>query len=308
MTLIDDNDIKELRWIFWVIYNFLGSLIIYRGSLKHRLKFRRLVYFFTTKDGVHTLNGADANMCWVRYKPRLQAVDPIKLRKRAVVIIRPVCKKFPLGLFAKALGINEEQNTVDTGMLEQAIYSSDCSKGFTGSGCHLYKGFGSIGSKRLFQLVNRRYLTRAETSCIKGWKMLHAVSYSVRLLQQALQFLRLMKTEHSTWAVLYITVVGEASQLSGCFISKTDAIVAFYPFEGAVYIAVRLIFYSSDIFTGIVLFSFNNAYRRAINKEGIVYRPGAGWKFAHCYAQSRKQIELLNILHYPAGLDKFFVN
>ena len=59
------------------------------------------IHFLTLQDGVHPLNGADADLDVIGDIGAVQAANTVKLGKGAVVVIRRIGKEFPLRLLAQ---------------------------------------------------------------------------------------------------------------------------------------------------------------------------------------------------------------
>jgi hypothetical protein len=57
-----------------------------------------------------------------------------------------------------------------------------------------------------------------------------------------------------------------------------------------------------QVFAGAVALGFDHAHRLTGNEQHVIRRPGIGGVLAYCDAQTRRQVELLQILHDPAGL------
>ena len=79
VAFIHDNAVKELRRIFLVVHHLFGSLALCRNKLRKGFFLDRFVQFFALQDGVHSLNGADANLDIVWYVGTFQPADTVKL-------------------------------------------------------------------------------------------------------------------------------------------------------------------------------------------------------------------------------------
>ena len=79
VAFIHDNAVKELRRIFFIVHYFFGGFAFCRNKLRKGFFLSRFVQFFALQDGVHSLNGTDADLNIVWYVGTFQSADTIKL-------------------------------------------------------------------------------------------------------------------------------------------------------------------------------------------------------------------------------------
>ena len=308
VTLVDDDTVEKFRRIFLVVDHLFGRLAIRCGQFVKRSLLRRLVQLLPFQDGIHPLDGTDTHLHIVWQVRVLQPPHTVELGERSVVVIRPIGQKFPLRLLSQALGIHQEQHSVDLGIFQQTINCGDGGKRLACAGGHLNKRSGTVLTEGLLQIVDGRDLAIPEPGGVQGRKMLHVVAGGVILFQQFPQALWPMETEDAAGAVFLVFVIGKTSQLSRGFIGKPDAVVCLDPLEGTPGVPAGLRLSSGDIFSFFICLGLHNPDWDAIYKKRIIHRPGAGGKFPHRYAGSSHRIELPHILQNPTGLNESLIN
>ena len=181
MAFVNDNAVEEFRRILFVVNDFFRCFGICGNILVKRDFFRGFVQFLSFENGVHSLNGADADLHTVGNIRGLESMYAVNLRKRARIISRFIGKKLSFCLFAKAFGINEEKNTVHFAVFQKSVCGGNSSKSLSGTGSHLHQCFGTIVSKRSIKIFNCCNLTFAESRRIKFRETLHVIADGIGL-------------------------------------------------------------------------------------------------------------------------------
>ena len=101
MAFIDDDAVEKLRGILFVIDDLFCGLCVGSGLLEEGFFLCGFIHFLALQDGVHPLNGADADLDVIGDIGAVQAANTVKLGKGAVVVIRRIGKEFPLRLLAQ---------------------------------------------------------------------------------------------------------------------------------------------------------------------------------------------------------------
>ena len=101
MAFIDDDAVEKLRGNLFVIDDLFCGLCVGSGLLEEGFFLCGFIHFLTLQDGVHPLNGADADLDVIGDIGAVQAANTVKLGKGAVVVIRRIGKEFPLRLLAQ---------------------------------------------------------------------------------------------------------------------------------------------------------------------------------------------------------------
>ena len=137
MAFIDDDAVEKLRGIFLVVDDLFRRLRVGPGLLEEGFFLCGFIHFLVLQDGIHPLNGADADLDVIGDIGAVQAANTVKLGKGAVVVIRRIGKEFPLRLFAQRFGVYKEQDALHLAELQQAVCRRDRRKGLACAGCHL---------------------------------------------------------------------------------------------------------------------------------------------------------------------------
>ena len=122
------------------------------------------------------------------------------------------------------------------------------------------------------------------------------------------QVLGTVKVEKFTGAGCGVLIVGEADELSRGFKEKTQGRVVCAPFEVGRGVALGLGFVSRDIFAGAVPLGLDDAHGIAFDEQDVVRRSRVRRILAYGNTDPGSEIELLHILHDPAGLFQLLVN
>ena len=101
MAFIDNDAVEKFRGIFLVVDDLFRRLRVGPGLLKEGFFLCGFIHFLTLQDGVHPLNGADADLDVIGDIGAVQAANTVKLGKEAVVVIRRIGKEFPLRLLTQ---------------------------------------------------------------------------------------------------------------------------------------------------------------------------------------------------------------
>lgn len=92
MAFIDDDAVEELRGILAVIDDLFCRLRVGPALLEEGFFLGGFVDLFTLQDGIHALNGADADLDIVRNIRAVQAAHAVMLGKGAVPLRQCLCK------------------------------------------------------------------------------------------------------------------------------------------------------------------------------------------------------------------------
>ena len=101
MAFIDNDAVEKFRGVLFVIDDLFCGLCVGSGLLEEGFFLCGFIHFLTLQDGVHPLNGADADLDVIGDIGAVQAANTVKLGKGAVVVIRRIGKEFPLRLLAQ---------------------------------------------------------------------------------------------------------------------------------------------------------------------------------------------------------------
>jgi len=105
-----------------------------------------------------------------------------------------------------------------------------------------------------------------------------------------------------------VGVVGEADDLAGGLEQKAQRRVVLAPFERGGGVARGLRLGHGEVLARRVFLGFDHAAGHAIHKQHIVGGAGVGGVLAHGHARAGGEVELLHVLHHPAGLFEFVVD
>ena len=101
MAFINDDAVEKFRGILFVVDDLFCRLRVGSSLLKEGFFLCGFVHLLALQDGIHPLNGADADLNVIGDIGAVQAANTVKLGKGAVVVIRRIGKEFPLRLFAQ---------------------------------------------------------------------------------------------------------------------------------------------------------------------------------------------------------------
>jgi len=146
VAFIDDDEVEVLDGDFLVVGDGKGFLAA-RSGLGGVVLLVGGVEFLALEDGIHPLDGGDADLCILRHVGGLEALDGVELGELAVVVVRGESHELLLCLLAEVLGIDEEENALGACVFKQAVNGSDGSECFPGAGGHLDEGAGTGGFK-----------------------------------------------------------------------------------------------------------------------------------------------------------------
>ena len=123
----------------------------------------------------------------------------------------------------------------------------------------------------------------------------------VRLHQPGGQGLGLEEVEDLAGSRGRVGAVGEADDLARGLEQEAQGGVTLAPLEPGGSVALGLGLGGGQVFAGAVSLGFDHAHRVTGNEQHVIRRPGIGGVLAHRDAQTRRQVELLQILHDPTG-------
>ena len=192
VALIDDDEVEELGRDFGGVGDgkrFAAPL----GGFGGVFILGRCVEFATLEDGIHPLDGGDADL---RVGGDVRGIEPrhgVKLGELAVVVRWRVSEEFLLGLLAEIARIDEEEDALDARVLEQAVDGSDGGERLTGAGSHLHKGAGFGGAQGGVELGDGIDLALTESGRIERWQITQAVAQRASHGQRFAQGFRTMK-------------------------------------------------------------------------------------------------------------------
>ena len=157
VTLIDKDEVEELYRHLGVIG--YGYRLFRFGELFCRIAlFQGFIQLFILEDGVHTLNGADADLGVLRHIRTFESLHCIEFGELAVVVTRRKGEHLLFRLFTQVLGVHQKQYPLALGVFENPVHGRDGGIGLTGTGSHLYQGSGFIQFEGVFQIDDCRFL------------------------------------------------------------------------------------------------------------------------------------------------------
>ena len=153
MAFIDHDEIKKFGRDFFIVFNFPGPphLHVFMG-IDLLCCF---IEFFPLEDGIHSLDGADANLAVRRDIFRVQPPDVIKFRKFTVVVTGRIPHELLFGLLPQVFRIDQKQDAFGIRKFEQTVNRGDGGEGFPAAGRHLDQRTGSVFPEGFFKVCNR---------------------------------------------------------------------------------------------------------------------------------------------------------
>ena len=136
VAFIDDDEVEVLDGDFFVIDDgewFLAGGFPFTGVFV----FGGFVELLVLEDRIHPLDGGDADLGIFRDVGGVEALDGVEFGELSVVVGWLIGEKLLLGLLAEVAGIDEEEDALDAGVLEQSIDEGDGGEGFASPRCHL---------------------------------------------------------------------------------------------------------------------------------------------------------------------------
>jgi hypothetical protein len=173
VALIDDDEIEELGRDFLGVgdgerfaaaVGALGGVFILGGGVE----------FAALEDGIHPLDGGDADLGVGRDVGRGEAGDGVEFGELAVVVGGHVGEELLLGLLAEVAGVHEEEHAADAGVLEQAVDRRDGGEGLARAGGHLDEGAGLGGLEGSVEVGDGVDLAVAQAGGVDRRKILEA--------------------------------------------------------------------------------------------------------------------------------------
>ena len=119
MALVDDDEVEEL--------GRQSGTVDHRRRLSRLHQLRRVdllgrgVHLLALEDRVHALDGADADLAVAGHERRGEPLHVVQLDELPVVVARYVGHELLLRLLAEVAGVDEEENALGVGVLEEAV-------------------------------------------------------------------------------------------------------------------------------------------------------------------------------------------
>ena len=271
VTFIDDDEVEELGWNLFVVGNGERFLALHRGGLGGVLLVLALGHFPALEDGIHPLDGRDADFGVFRDVGGGEALDGVEFGERAIVVVRDVSDEFLFGLLAEVAGIDEEEDALHSGVLEQAVNGGDGSEGFSGAGGHLDERARLGLGKRCVELgdgvdlavaqpggVERRHIVAQAAA--EGWAGSQSFSESFRPVE----------AEDFAGARLRVALVGEAGEDAGGLVEEREWLALIYPLELGGGVFTGLVLKGGDVLAEDFFLGLDDSNRFAGDEENIV--------------------------------------
>ena len=219
-----------------------------------------------------------------------------------------VASEFSFGLFAEAFGVDEEEYAVHPAVFQQPVNLRDGGECLACARCHNYKCFGLVVGKRFGEVVDGINLTLAESLRHKCGKIVfEEVPHGVFLFHKPFEGFGTVKPKHFARAVFYVVVIGKLDYLVGGLVSKTDFVVGFDIFEGAVGVSCGLLFHEGEVFARFCSFGFDDPDGRFVHKKGIVHLAGACRIFPDSDTECGCNVHHFSVLNLPTRRLQFAV-
>ena len=201
-------------------------------------------------------------------------MDGVQFGELASVVVRLVGEELLLGLFAEVAGIDEEEDALDAGVLEQAVDGRDGGEGFTRAGGHLHEGAGFGLFERFLQLGDGSDLACAQTGGVERREVVE--TGAERLLGEAFpEGFGTVEREGLAGAGLGIALIGEAREDAGGFVEEGQGFAGVLDvFELGSGVGAGLVFDGGDVLAERVFLGLDDADRFFIDEEDVV--SGAG--------------------------------
>ena len=218
VAFVDDDEIEELGRNFRVVDDRHGL-----SGLHH---FRRvdffggLVHVLVPQQRVHALDGADAHLAVPGDVGRPETLDVVEFGELAVVVAGHVGHEFLLGLFAQVPGVDEEEDALGVGVLEQSVDRGDGGVGLARAGGHLNEGARAVVLEGRFEPFDGVHLARSQTGRVQGRQSLQPGAQGGRLRVPFLHRLRSREMKHLPRTRLRVARVGKPRQHAGTFVHE----------------------------------------------------------------------------------------
>lgn len=259
--------------------------------------------------GVEALDGGDGDLADGIDAAGAEHLDVVEVGELAAVVGSGELLEFVDGLAAEVAAVDEEEDALGTGVLDEAVGLGDGGEGLAGAGGHLDEGARAVGGEGFFELRDGVDLALAERSGVQRGEMPKAGAEGIGLLDEFEQVLGRVEGEDGARAGVGVALVAEVGFDAGGLVGEGQGIGPALgdPFVG-IGVAGGLL---GDSGEGRAFFlGFDDAERLAIDEEDVVGGAAVGLHFADRDAAGGVEIERGDVLDRPArgtqeGVDCF---
>ncbi len=103
--------------------------------------------------GIEALDGGDGDLADGIDAAGAEHLDVVEVGEAAPVVGRDVVLKFTDGLAAEIAAVDEEEDALGTGVLDEAVGLGDGGEGLTGAGSHLDEGAWRLAARERSSIV-----------------------------------------------------------------------------------------------------------------------------------------------------------
>lgn len=236
-----------------------------------------------------------------------ELLDVVELGELAAVVGGGELLEFVDGLAAEVAAVDEEEDALGAGVLNEAVAGGDGGVGLARAGGHLDEGAGSVFGKGFFQAGDGVDLAIAKRGGDQIGERQEAGAKGVGLLDASDQLFRAMEAEDAAGSGRGIALVGEISFDAGGLVNEGKRLgpaLDVLGVGGAVAGGLGV-----DGGKGFAdLFGFDDAEGFSVGEEHVVGGTGGGRELSNRDAELGGEVDLLDVLHVPAGSGELLVD
>ena len=136
VALVNDDEVKELRWVFCIIFHLSLCSCRCTRFIVHVIWHGREI---SCQHRIYTLNGTYADLCALRNIRCLNTLNVIQGIQFLSAIVRLIVLVFCLSLHTKVLRVNKEKYSFGFSKLQQPICVGDSGISLSSTSCHLHQ-------------------------------------------------------------------------------------------------------------------------------------------------------------------------
>lgn len=225
-------------------------------------------------------------------------LDVVEFGELTTVIRGEEGLEFFQGLASEVVAVHEEQDSLGTGVFDEAIDEAGCGEGFATAGRHLDECSLAIFGEGAFKVGDGFDLAVAEIFGDERREVLQPGAEGVGLFDPFAEGFRSVERKDAARAGRGIALIAEAGFNAGGLVDEGGlAAVERGVFLDVVDVPLGLVFNRGK--NGPFRLCFDHADSLAIHEEHVVHGTGGGRVFPNRLSSSRAGVHRLVILHNP---------
>jgi hypothetical protein len=249
--------------------------------------------------GVEALDGGDGDLADGIDAAGAEHLDVVEVGELAAVVGGGELLEFVDGLAAEVAAVDEEEDALRPGVLDEAVGLGDGGEGLAGTGGHLDECARAVGGEGFFKAGDGVDLALAERGGVQRGELAKAGAEGVGLLDEFKQVLGSVEGKDRPRAGVGVALVAEVGFDAGRLVGEGQGIGPALrdPFHrGGV--AGRLLGDGGE--SGAFFLGFDDAEGLAVDEEDVVGRSAVGLHFPDGDAARGGEIERGDVLDCPA--------